>query len=385
MKGPQLTRRGALTGAAALAALPLASGKAARPAGARRWLGAWGAALQSAGDAEPLPAGARIDQTIVSSLAGSPLRLRLSNEHGAEPLALAGIRIRAGGVDAALPALSIPPGAAMLTDPVRLSVKTGGPVEVSLTLAGPAPATNIQRTSDRKGATLVVGGAGRDIAPMILGGVDVEAAERPVLVILGDTKSAGPGTWPEHFAASAKGRIGVVNRSMFGGLLALGAAHASALARFDRDVLATPGVTHLLIFTGNNDLIQPGMISGSGRLALPAEQMLSAEQLIAFLAQTVRRARDAGIAAVGGTWLPYEGVTIAQGYSTPEKLAKRDVINAWIRSEGAFDSMVDFDAALRDPAHPQRLLPAFDSGNRFTPNDAGYRRMAEETARVLLA
>ncbi len=85
---------------------------------------------------------------------------------------------------------------------------------------------------------------------------------------------------------------------------------------------------------------------------------------------------------IGGTWLPYDGVPI-EGYSTPEKAAKRKAVNAWMLSDKRFDKVIDFDAALRDPAQPLRLLPAYDSGNHFTPSEPGYRKMAEAAWSVL--
>jgi hypothetical protein len=107
-----------------------------------------------------------------------------------------------------------------------------------------------------------------------------------------------------------------------------------------------------------------------------ASLALSTDQLIDALRQVARRTRARGLKAIGVTWLPYEGVTIP-GYATPEKLAKRDAINAWIRTSTDFDQVIDLDAALRDPEHPARLAADYDSGNHFTPSEAGYRKMAD--------
>lgn len=381
------TRRDVAGGAlAALVAASVSVPLAAAPSGARgHWLGSWGTALQRDPKPETLPGGTRVGRTIVSSLAGSRVRVRLSNEHGEEPLAVADVRVdsRAATFSGA-PGIVIPPYSAVLTDPVTRPTRAGDAIELSAALPGGGKLSGVQRGADKKAAWAENGGDRRDALPALFTTLDVESdGARPVLAILSDTKSADPATWVNDLVKSAGGRFGIVNRSVFGGLLALGAPGASALARFDRDVLATAGVSHVLIFAGNNDLIQPGMIGSSGKAAIDPAQMQTAAQLTALLDQAVRRTRGAGLVALGATWLPYEGVTIAQGYSTPEKLQLRDDVNRWIRRPGSFDGLMDFDAALRDPTHPSRLIAAFDSGNHFTPNDAGYRKMAEVAATVM--
>jgi lysophospholipase L1-like esterase len=156
----------------------------------------------------------------------------------------------------------------------------------------------------------------------------------------------------------------------------LGQPGESGSARFDREVLTAERGAKVLIFIGNNDLIQPGTTGSDGRVLVDPALALNKDQLIEALRQVALRVHSTGMKTVGATWLPYEGVTIP-GYATAEKLATRDAINAWIRSDRIFDQVIDFDAALRDPAQPERLQAAYDSGNHFTPSDAGYHRMAD--------
>jgi lysophospholipase L1-like esterase len=163
---------------------------------------------------------------------------------------------------------------------------------------------------------------------------------------------------------------------MYAGLIALGAPDQSGLARFDRDVLSVAGATHVILALGNNDIIQPGALGSNGKALIDPALAMSAPEIIAAYRQLIDRAHAHGLKVIGATQMPYEGVAI-QGYASPDKLAKRDAVNAWIRTGGAFDGVIDFDAALRDPAHPQRLTPAYDSGNHFTPNAAGFKVMGE--------
>ena len=375
-----------LTAGAAL--LPVAA-QAAAPA-RTSWRAAWGRALVTRTDPPTFPAGSTYVETVRSSLPGQAFRIRLDNGLGAKPLYIASASarwadgtVRAIAFDGSARGLAAV-DAALVSDPVRHPLAPGEPVEISVTFERPALASAFARSAAPTGAALILpSGERQPIAPHFLGRLDVAGGRAaPVVIVLSDTKSAGDEAWPTALARLAAGRLGVVNRSVWGGHLALGPAGASALARFDRDVLSTPGATDVLVYAGNNDLIQPGMMS-NGRMSLDPADALEVPQICALLAQCARRARDAGLRAIGGTWLAYEGVTIAEGYSTPEKMAKRVEINRWIRTTDAFDAVIDFDRILADPARPARLDPRFDSGNHFTPNAAGYDAMAQVALPVL--
>jgi lysophospholipase L1-like esterase len=149
----------------------------------------------------------------------------------------------------------------------------------------------------------------------------------------------------------------------------------SALARFDKDALSVPGVTHIVLLEGINDLGFPGAKLGRLSLADPGDTR-SAEDLIGAYRQLISRAHAHRIKLIGSTMTPCEGVDIP-GYYSEAKEATRQTVNNWIRTSHAFDSVVDFDAVLRDPDHPSRLLPRFASEDHLHPNDAGYQAMAE--------
>ena len=143
-------------------------------------------------------------------------------------------------------------------------------------------------------------------------------------------------------------------------------AGPNALARFDRDVLAQPGVTHLIVFEGINDIGLP-TLSGD------PEEFVNADELITGLRQLAERAHEHGIVAFGATITPFEGSMVF----SEEGEAIRQAVNDWIRTGGAFDAVIDFEEVVRDPRQPTRLHPAFDAGDALHPNDAGFRAMAE--------
>jgi lysophospholipase L1-like esterase len=376
---------GARIPAAVLGALALLGGASAIAAPRGVWLEAWQATFQHAGPQAPATiSGQSVNAPVRLALGGDGLRVRLTNELGSDPVTLgAGSVTLPGGKTlpltfGGLAAITLPPGAPVLSDPV--DAKVAALDTVTVTVSFPAPFT--PQTLEREPApTAQLVAAGAPAAPypnILVSGVEVRSAARhPVMVVFGDTKSAGPGTWPDFLVPrAAKAGIGVTNPSMFAGLIALGPRDQSGLARFDRDVLSAAGATHVIISQGNNDIIQPGAQGSNGKVMIDPSLAFSAPQLIAIYRQLIDRAHAHGLKAVGTTLLPYEGVAIP-GYASPEHLAKRDAINAWIRTGGAFDAVIDFDKALRDPTHPQRLSPGFDSGNHFTPNAAGYKAMAD--------
>ena len=142
----------------------------------------------------------------------------------------------------------------------------------------------------------------------------------------------------------------------------------SGQRRFDRDVLAQSGVTHAIVILGINDI--------RNRNGDP-DEVVTAEEMIAGLQQMAARAQARGIKIFGGTMLTFENETFNPGFYSPEGEAKRQAVNAWIREAGAFDSVIDFEQALRDPAHPTRMLPIYDCGDHLHPSDAGYLHMGD--------
>lgn len=198
-----------------------------------------------------------------------------------------------------------------------------------------------------------------------------------VVVAFGDSLTEGGGStrvpWPEVLAERLRGRSGgspvvVVNAGISGNRLLVGGMGRSGLQRFGPDVLDRRGVRWVTVLEGTNDLGFPGSVE-------PQASPVTAGQLTAAHGELVERAHAAGLKIYGATLPPFEGAE--GGYFGPEKERVRQAVNAWIRTSGRFDAVIDFDQALRDPGRPARLLPAYDSGDHLHPNDAGHRAMGE--------
>ena len=162
--------------------------------------------------------------------------------------------------------------------------------------------------------------------------------------------------------------MAVMNQGLGGNRILHDIRGDSGLRRFDRDVLAQPGVTHTIIMLGTNDLRnRPGK----------AEEEVTAPQMIAGLKQFAVRGQARGIKVIGATLTPFENETFLPGAWNPRREAVRQAVNEWLRKAEGFDAIVDFDRALRDPAHPTQMLPIYDCGDHLHPSDLGYRTMGD--------
>jgi lysophospholipase L1-like esterase len=367
------------------------------------WVGTWTAA--------PAPADgvAFSNQTLRMhpriSLGGRILRVRLSNAHGTRPITVgtAHVALRATGAtivpgsDRKLhfggePTATIAAGALLISDPVHLTVAPLADLSVSIYLPGDIPAS-LPVTGRYARQTNYVSPPGDFSAvesmPIgriadewyFLSGVDVQADHGAGgVVALGDSLTdANISTpdafcrWPDRLArrlcARTGGRaFGVMNQGLGGNRILHDIRGDSGLRRFDRDVLAQPGVTHVFVMLGTNDL--------RNRWAKPEEEV-TASQMIAGLKQMALRAHTHGIKIFGATLTPFENETFLVGAWTPAREAIRQAVNAWIRNGGAFDAVIDFDEGLRDPDHPSRMLPIYDCGDHLHPSDLGYNRMGD--------
>lgn len=394
--------------ALALGCLPLGSAGRAAPI---RWVGSWASAQQPLWRRDALPAGslgnATLRQIVHLSIGGPCLRIRLSNAFGTAPLHLDSVRVAravAPGsprIDAATdtavlfdgkPDVWIPAGADYASDPVALAVPAFCDLAVTFHYDG-APRGQTGHSGSRA-KTFLVQGRAVDAADLTgslvvehwyqLSGVDVAGSPGETAVVaFGDSITDGHASttdgndrWPDALARRLEaGRparpVGVLNLGIGGNRILNDGLGPNALARFDRDVLAEPGVTEVILLEGINDL---GTLTVRGEVPQAAHDDLVA-RLIGAYRQMVERGRERGIRMIGATVMPFEG----NGYYHPDARneADRQRLNAWIRAPGHFDAVVDFDAAVRDPADPGRLSPAYDCGDHLHPSPAGYRRMAE--------
>ncbi|WP_397443403.1 SGNH/GDSL hydrolase family protein [Pseudomonas chlororaphis] len=379
---------------------------AAGPALAQdNWFTTWMASPQPTwGNELPLPtripevlADSTIHQKLRVSVGGSQVRVVVSNEYGKQPLLIGAARVAAsegarqvlkfGGEEQ----VSIAPGETRTSDPAALVVPALGDLVVSLYLPQRTPLTTFHW--DGKQTAFIAPGNQVD-AQRLEGKEQVEArlflsdilVDTPLdsraLVVLGDSITDGNGStldsnrrWPDFLAQRlAAKNVAVLNGGISGARLLEDGMGASALARFERDVLSKPGVKSVVLMLGINDISWPGTAFA------PNAPLPSLEKLIAGYRQLINQAHRHNLRIIGTTLLPFEGAlegSIIEHYHSAPKEQLRQALNWWIRTSQAFDAVIDFDQMTRDPRYPTRLLPLIDSGDHLHPGDAGNRAMAE--------
>lgn len=374
------------------------------------WVGSWASSQQIPELNNALPADdlrdATLRQIVHLSAGGRRIRVRLSNAFGVAPLHLMSVHVARSAANASAavdPAtdeplsfagrgdVTIPAGAEYISDPLDYPVKAGADLAVSICYGDP-PDQETGHPGSRATSYLVRGtlvsapnltGAMKIEHWYQLSGVDVAAdGDGFSIVTLGDSITDGHGAttngnnrWPDALArrlqAAGLRTVGVLNEGIGGNHLLTDGLGPNALARFDRDVLAQTAVRYVIVLEGVNDL------GGLARTmeASAAEHADLVHRVIAAYEQIITRAHAHNLRVIGGTILPYGGPTYYHPDAASE--ADRQAVNTWIRTRGHFDEVVDFDRVTRDPSHPDRLLPAFDSGDHLHPSPAGYAAMAE--------
>ena len=372
--------------------------------GNEQWVGTWGTALH---EPSPGPPGLTntgfnnqtLRQIVHTSVEGNYVRVRLST-FGGRALAIGAAHIALRANDAAIvpdsdrtltfggePSITIPLGAVVISDAVALQVPALADLAVSIFVPGSTgPATwhflglqtsYISSEGDFTG-TVTMPVASTTLARFWLANVDVTTTKQTgAIVTFGDSVTDGaastPNTnsrWPDHLARRllaqpGNRKMGVLNQSITGNRLLHDGIGPNGLARFDRDVLTQTGVTHVIVLLGNNDL-------WTGETILPAESV-TAEEVIQGHRQLIQRAHARGLTIYGATLTPLQGFVPDAVFPIIE--AKRQMVNAWIRTSGEYDAVIDFDEITRDPTVPTRLLPLYDSGDHLHPNNAGYEAM----------
>jgi lysophospholipase L1-like esterase len=395
-----------------VASAVLAGAASAEPTSVH-WVDTWTASVQPiwAADALPLAKGipdsltdSTVRQTVRVSLGGERLRVVLSNEYGATPLKIGGVRVakligERADIDASTnrtvtfggrAQATIPAGARLVSDPVEMPVAPLAQLSVSLYLPDHTPLTTFH-WDGRQRAAVASGNRLNNVrlpdasmldARLFLSDVLVDAPRGARSVVaLGDSITDGRGAtidsnrrWTDYLAQRLAGEnTAVLNAGISGARLLQDGMGVNALARFDRDVLSRPGVRAVVVLLGTNDIGWPQSSFA------PHEALITAQAIIDGYRQLIERAHMRGIRVVAGTIAPFEGAldgTPIHGYFSAEKDRVRRQVNAWIRESGAFDAVADFDAVLRDPAHPARMLARFDCGDHLHPNDAGDAAMA---------
>ena len=320
---------------------------------------------------------------------GSAIRLWLGNDFAASPVRIGKATVRTADgrlvpvTFSGQPGTRIAAGAPLVSDPIPLAVEPFEILEFSLylpeaaTLVGVhdarADPLEISAPGDLTGAGQWDAAETRNLRPLFAGIDVLGPQERPVVVAFGDSITdanscphgdLAPCRWSDVLAqrllAAGKPHV-VVNQGIGGNTIVAPVTGPSAQARFDLDVLAVPGVTHLLLLEGINDVGKSG------------DTGVTAEELIEAYRQLTLRAQAHGIAVIAMTVTPFEGA----GYYRPEREVMRDRLNTWIRSSGIFDAVFDMDKIVADPNDPDRLRADLQVGDNLHPNAAGQRAMGE--------
>jgi lysophospholipase L1-like esterase len=385
---------------------------ARRGSGGDRWVTSWSASPQVATPGTLAAVGfdnQTVRDIIVTSVGGDPIRLELTNVFGTSPLEVGHVTVAMAGPGPWVApgtihqvtfggrvSFQIPAGAQILSDPVAMRVWPLQDLAVSVYLPGPTGAATFHSDAQQVNWVSATGDYADQDAGVFpaqtqswyyLSGLIVRSSgAEGTVVAFGDSITDGFGStvganarWPNDLAGRLDALNGptlsVADEGISGNQVLTGSLWfgASAEARFGRDALDQPGVRDIIVLEGINDI---------GFSAVPPHPgtEVTAAHIIAGYQQLIAQAHARGLKIFGATLLPFQGA----GYYTAAGEAKREAVNAWIRTSGAFDGVIDFDALMRDPAHPSMINPAYDSGDHLHPNDAGYQAMANAISLKML-
>jgi lysophospholipase L1-like esterase len=377
------------------------------------WVGVWGAsplpptlvAAPPFAPASPSFDNQTLRQVVRLNGAGSEIRLRLSNEYGSRPLEIGEVHVAlsAGPGGAIVPGSDhvvtfagakstlIPAESPMLSDPIAMEAKPLTSLAVSIYLPADTGPCTCHQLAVQTGFLSGRGDfAGETAFPTastfvyraFLSGVEARAPAKTI-VAFGDSLTDGAVStpdgnhrWPDRLAerlnAQAPGKWAVVNEGISGNQLLADGAGQSALARFDRDVLSVPGVSHVIVLLGTNDL---GVGYGPARPGRPAStgRAPSYEDLRAGYRQLIARAHSRGVKIYAATIMPFEGAS----YWSPAGDTVRQTINDWMRTSKEWDGFIDFDAVWRDPAKPSQMKEGVGAIDHLHGTDAGYAALGD--------
>jgi lysophospholipase L1-like esterase len=376
--------------------------------GGQEWVGTWSTALHAPDLLVPGLVNTGFNnrtlrQIVHTSIGGRQVRVRLSTfGAGALVVGAANIALRSTtdsiipGSDRILtfggkPSINIPAGAIVLSDAVDLAVPALGDLAISIFSPGnTGPATwhfESRQTTYISPSGDFTASVSLPLDTTTLGwfwiaGVEVAASRQGgAIVAFGDSITDGTQStvdannrWPDQLARrlmteSGNQNLGVLNQGLAGTRILYDVIGPNALARFDRDVLAQSGVTHVIVQMGGNDIF-----------TINTAEAVTSDQVIQGHRQLIERAHAKGLKIYGATLNPVEGFLVP-GTPFPVFTAanevKRQTVNAWIRLSGEYDGVIDFDEVLRDPKSPTKILPLYDSGDHAHPTDAGYKALAD--------
>lgn len=391
-----------------------------------QWVGTWSSALYDPGPTATslVPfvdgvGGRTVRDVVHASVGGVAGRVRLSNAFGARTLRFDDVRVGRRQAGAAVVpgtnravrfrgrrSVVVPAGESVVSDPVWMSIPADQDLAISLYSARPTGRVTSHPLAGQTSYVSVPGDFAGDARPApfttsamtwyYAAAVDVLVPRRApgAIVALGDSITDGPSStpdanqrWTDHLARRLRSRVGVLNAGISSNQVQQSSPcyGQSALERLERDVLSQSGARTVILLEGVNDLLLPVLPATD---ACVVRRPTGAEELIAAYRRIIARVHRRGLRILGGTITPfgnYRSFTTGAPAWTPALEAERRAINAWIRTTGAFDGVIDFAAALADPADPRKLAARFDFGDGLHPNDAGMRAMAEAVELRLLS
>jgi lysophospholipase L1-like esterase len=384
-----------------LLALVVCCAQAKSYSGQEDWVTTWGCAPQlvESRNLPPVPlANSTLRQFVHVSIGGDHLRVRFSNTYGADPVTMNSVHVALGAnggsadhgsvnvvTDRPLtfqgsPSVTIPAGGSVDSDPINFNLPALANLAISIYF-GNVSVTSINGHPGSRTTSFLQSGNAVTAASMpdaartqhwyIITGVESSGdTSGKAVVVLGDSITDGRGSttdgnnrWPDDLAERFNANplttnLAVVNMGI-GGNGIFGGLGPAAVRRFDRDVLNQSGVGWLIVFEGVNDI-------GGNKTGTIATNLIAAYQ------QFIKKAHAHHILAYGATITPFGG----SFYSTAAHEAARETVNTWIRTNNLYDAVIDFDAAVRNPVIPTKLLSAYDSGDGLHLNPAGYQAMA---------
>lgn len=405
----------------ALTMLVVACPVQAKDLAAPAWIASWTASAMSGATPPDAPAilkvpvesisGQTIRQRVTLSKGGLALRIKFTNEFGTKPVQIGAASVayrdeRTGETKRVAvtfgnsQSVAIPAGAPILSDQVSLITQDGSTIAIDAFFPNETPVTTLHQHGLQAGEVTPPGNftmsdawpggspftllydpvnQKKSFARAFLSEVDVTpATAAKTIVALGDSITDGYGStpdmnnrWPDFLnrrIQTAGKPFAIVNQGISGNQVLANGAGQSALARFDRDVLAPPGVRTIILLEGINDIVfSGGLIPGISR-----PDIITADEVIGGYRQLIARAHAHGLRILGGTLTPFESTAAP----APAKEQVRLAVNQWIRGSKEFDGVIDFDEVIADSPHPNRMKPEYDSGDHIHPNDAGYAAMA---------
>lgn len=381
----------------------LAAAQAAPSSAPPKWVGTWSTSPFGGDPWHTIPTlvDSTLREIVHTSIPGKVLRVRFTNEFGSESLHIDAASVAlSAGASAIRPeslhtltfggqnSIVLPPGAQAVSDPVPMTTPAFADLAISLFLPlqqisnvsvhSGAQQDNFIQTGNHVSATSLDSPA---VVPswFFVKGVDVEpvAPHAAAIVAFGDSITDGAYVtqnqnhrWSDYLAIRlhnnpATADLAVLNQGIGGNCVLITCIGPNAQARFDRDVLGQAGVRYVIVLESINDI---GSLHEPNR----PNYHLTAQDLEQGLSQLIARAHEHGIKVFGATLTPYKGA----GYFSEQGEQIREDVNQWILTSGAFDDVIDFDKATRDPANPLVFAPAYDSGDHLHPKDAGYDAMA---------